>query len=160
MGPPIVKNVVNAVLPMSLFSTVLKPFGDNNGADDLHGNSEESMGELTRIPAIDNFSIVRKRPALATAVVDKQKVSLGNNRTGAFSLRLLSFKLDYGFGFAADDSQPLLTTTTVPILIPGLDISQHLELVPPDVYKTLFLWYGGGPQVVFFHKNFNVYRNV
>ena len=82
MGPPVVKNVVNAVLPMSLFSTVLKPFGDNNSAEELHSNSEDSSGELTKIPAIDNFSIVRKRPALATAPVDKQKNIAGDSRTG------------------------------------------------------------------------------
>lgn len=47
------------------------------------------------------------------------------------------------------DQQQQWATSSAPVLHPGLDISQHLELVPPDVYKTLFLWYGGGPQVSF-----------
>lgn len=126
-----IKNVVNAVLPMSLFSSVLKPFGDQDdqvSVDDLPVSTTDCNGDPTELPPIDNLSIVRKRAALASVRVEAVK------STDEFRDVKISSELN-------------ISTTTVPILVPGLDITQHLELVPPEVYKTLFLWYGGGPQV-------------
>lgn len=127
-GQPVIRNVVNAMLPMSLLSSILKPFGDSEkmmGNEDMPNNSADSTGDLGEVSSIDNISIVRKKPALATVVIRNEKV--------------VKDKLN--------ESTSVLSTTTVPVLIPGLDISQQLELVPPDVYQTLFLWYGGGPHI-------------
>jgi hypothetical protein len=127
---PIIKNVVSAVLPMSIFSSVLKPFmGTESPSDELSGNSTDTNGDPTELPPIDNFSIVRKRPVLATTpTVNSKHADIFRNND--------------------DSPSDHFTTTNVPVLTPGMDITQQLELVPPDVYKTLFLWYGGGPQVI------------
>jgi hypothetical protein len=70
-------------------------------------------------PSIDNFAIVRKRQALR----------------GVLS-------------FLDNDTSKKYTITTSPILHPGLELGTHVELIPPDAFRALFLWYGGGPQVM------------
>jgi hypothetical protein len=103
--------------------------GTESPSDELSGNSTDTNGDPTELPPIDNFSIVRKRPVLATTpTVNSKHADIFRNND--------------------DSPSDHFTTTTVPVLTPGMDITQQLELVPPDVYKTLFLWYGGGPQII------------
>ena len=117
---------MNAILPISFLSSMVKPFGGNEKDEGTGIASKDLEDNLTDISPIDNFSIVRQRPVLAAVLEEKVRLADGGG---------------------SPEVSSVLTTATVPVLSPGLDISTQLELIPPDVYKTLFLWYGGGPQV-------------
>jgi hypothetical protein len=162
------KNVVSAVLPMALLSPVLKPFAGGNhrhataaAMHNIHNIDTTATATTTAttatatttasttdpsvLPPIDNISILRKRSHSSLTTIP---ATVRQNIADVFRhSESRDQKFDQLTTTTTTTTTATTAATTVAILAPGLGVNHQLELVSPDVYKTLFLWYGGGPQV-------------
>jgi ubiquitin C-terminal hydrolase len=48
----------------------------------------------------------------------------------------------------AIDNWAILKRTGAKQLLNGISMGQHLEVIPPAVYASVYAWYGGGPRII------------
>ena len=112
------KHVIDAVIPATLLSSFVKPFSSKSSA--------EEDGYPFNVPSSMKGDSPEPPPPIDNVFILRKRSAGSSSITGG-GARVIP--------------------CTSPVLAANLELGTHLELVPPEVYRTFFLWYGGGPQV-------------
>ena len=111
------KHVIDAVIPATLLSSFVKPFSSKSSA--------EEDGYPFNVPSSMKGDSPEPPPPIDNVFILRKRSAGSSSITGGARV----------------------IPCTSPVLAANLELGTHLELVPPEVYRTFFLWYGGGPQV-------------